>query len=148
MHLEPDATTILIVEDDRTLGRVLAKVLSIRQTAVSVSNAGLALRLVESRWPQLVLLDLCLRDGTALKLAEAIHTLSPKLPLILLTAFPERKSALPAGINRLVTKSINLSDLRQTVDAELAQGDFGCNRETPAFPTHAAFRQAAMSVDR
>jgi DNA-binding NtrC family response regulator len=124
MQLEPNVATILIVEDDATLGRILARVLTRpRQRAVCVSSPRDALRLVENEWPRLVLLDVCRRDGTALKLAEAIRISSPTLPLILLTAFPQQKTALPKWIGRQVTKSINLSDLRQTIETELAPGN-------------------------
>jgi DNA-binding NtrC family response regulator len=152
MHIEPNVATILIVEDDTTLGRILARVLThARQWAVSVSSPRHALRLVEAHWPRVVLLDVSTRDGAALKLAEAIRVSSPNLPLILLTEFPKQESAFPGWINRHVTKSINLSDLRQTVEAELAQCDASWKPDCfplPHDPSIAASGRFAMSVNR
>jgi DNA-binding response OmpR family regulator len=123
MHCHSDPATILIVEDDAILGQVLARVLTHeRQTALHVPSTSQALRLVKNRWPRLVLLDTGLRCGTALKLAEAIRAACAGLPLIFLTAYPLHKSAFPDWVDRLVTKSIDLPELRRTVDALLARG--------------------------
>jgi two-component system NtrC family response regulator len=127
--------TILVVVDDATLGEVLAKVLTRPgRCAVSVSSTSLALRLVEHEWPHLVLLDMCRRDGAALELAAAIRNSSHDLPLIVLTAFPHQKSSFPVSSSRFVTKSINLSDLRRTVDVELFRADAGRRTQSFAFP--------------
>jgi len=129
MHRHSDIATILIVEDDAVLGQVLARVLTHeQQTALCVSDTSLALRLVKSRWPRLVLLDLSLREGNALRLAERIRALWAGLPLILLTAYPLHRTALPHWVDRLVTKSINLPELRRTVAAVLKQN---CGAGTP-----------------
>jgi DNA-binding NtrC family response regulator len=152
MHLESNVATILIVEDDTTLGQILARVLTgPRQWAVSVSNPKHALRLVENRWPRLVLLDVCRRDGTALDLAESIRVASPDLPLVLLTAFSQQKPAVPRWINCHVTKSINLSDLRKTIGAELAQGNVTWKSKrclSPPNPSVAASGRFTKSVNR
>ena len=142
--------TILVVVDDATLGEVLTKVLTRPGCcAVSVSSTSVALRLVEDEWPQLVLLDMCRRDGAALELAAAIRSSSPNLPLIVLTAFPQQKSSFPVSISRFVTKSINLSDLRHMIDVELFRGNPG--RMTPFFafphePVPARSRRLTASV--
>ena len=122
MHRQPELATILIVEDDAVLGQVLERVLTHeRHTARSVPSPSQALSLVKDRWPRLVLLDTCLRDGTAFKLAEAIRIAGDGLPLIFLTAYPLHKAALPEWVDRLVTKSISLPELRRTIDAVLTQ---------------------------
>jgi len=144
--------TILVVEDDAILGEVLAKVLTRSgRCAVSVSSTSIALRLVEHEWPQLVLLDMCRRDGAALELAAAIRTSSPNLPLIVLAAFPQQRWSFPVSISSFVTKSINLSDLRQTVEAELSKGTV--SRKPPRFrfspkPVPALARQLVSKVSR
>ena len=92
-------------------------------------NTSQALHLVTQRWPHLVLLDACLRDGTALKLADAIRAACEWVPIILLTAYPLNRSAYPNWLNRLVTKSIDLSELRRTVEVALV--------DSQAFPPEA-----------
>jgi DNA-binding NtrC family response regulator len=122
MHRHSEPATILIVEDDATLGQVLSRVLTCeRQTALHVSSADEALRLVEERWPRLVLVDTGLREGRALALASAIRALSPSLPLILLSTDPIGRLDVSAGVVHLMTKSINLPDLRKAIDKVLAE---------------------------
>ena len=116
--------TILIVEDDQVLGQVLAKVLTCEgQVAVHVRTAGDALSRVQANRPHLVVVDAGLRDGTALKLAEAIWAEDPSLPLIFLTTHHLEKSALPSRGARLITKSIDLPELRRTVETALLECD-------------------------
>ncbi len=121
MHRHSDPATILIVEDDAILGQVLARVLTgERRTALHVSGASQALRLVENRWPRLVLVDMGLRDGTALELGSLIRARDPVLPLLFLTAHSIGSSTFPDWVDRLVTKSITLSDLRKAIEGLLA----------------------------
>jgi DNA-binding response OmpR family regulator len=122
MRHQSDPAKIMVVEDDAVLGQVLARVLTRPwQTAVHVPDTCEALRLVRIRWPRVVLLDLNLRDGTALRLAEAMRAVWAGLPLIFLTGYLPHKSALPNWVDRLVTKSISLPELRRAVAAVLAQ---------------------------
>jgi DNA-binding response OmpR family regulator len=60
-----------------------------------------------------------LRDGTGLKLAEAIRQTGARLPVIVLAAHHLEKSDLCGPSERLVTKSIDLPELRRTVEAAL-----------------------------
>jgi DNA-binding response OmpR family regulator len=116
-----DRATILIVEDDAILGQVLERVLTGEgQTALHVSGANQALRLVENRWPRLVLVDTGLRDGTALELGSRIRARDPIVPLLFLTAHSIGDSTFPTWVNRLVTKSITLTDLRKAIKGLLA----------------------------
>jgi two-component system OmpR family response regulator len=137
MHRQSDLATILIVEDDAVLGHVLQRVLTHkRQTALSLPSTSQALSLVQDRWPRLVLLDTCLRDGSALKLAEAIRAVWDGLPLIFLTAYPLHRSAFPEWADKLVTKSISLPELRRTVDAVLTQR----KARLPTAPVNTVYR--------
>jgi CheY-like chemotaxis protein len=152
MHRHSEPATILIVEDDVILGQVLARVLTDeRQRALHVSSTSQALRVVEDRWPRLVLVDMSLRDGTALALASAIRALSPGLPLILLTADTIGRSAFPAGVGRLLSKSITLPDLRKAIDGLLAEERTNLQSnlmETSRVPDIAGSRQLATTVNR
>jgi DNA-binding response OmpR family regulator len=147
-----DPATILIVEDDPILGQVLARVLTgERRTALHVSCASHALRLVENGWPRLVLVDTSLRDGTALELGSRIRARDPIVPLLFLTAHSIGNSAVPAWVNRLVTKSITLSDLRKAIEGLLA-GDITKTQtdliETFQIRNFARSRQLATTANR
>jgi CheY-like chemotaxis protein len=139
MQLRSEPVTILVVEDDAVLGQVLARVLTRDgQIALHVPNTTQALHLLTQRRPRLVIIDACLRDGTALKLAEAIRAACPRIPIILLTADPPNRLAFPAWLDRHVTKSIDLPELRRTVQAALVDGQ-ACRPEVKPNPVQAAF---------
>jgi DNA-binding response OmpR family regulator len=119
-HARP---TILIVEDDDVLGRVLAKVLTCdEQIAVHVRTASEALQLARLSRLRLILIDAGLRDGTPLELADAIQGAGGAcVPLIWLATHRLDNSALLSRGERLITKSIDLPELRRTVAAALLE---------------------------
>ena len=133
MHSGSDPATILVVEDDAVLGEVLGRILTQEgHTVRQALTASVALDLIKDWSPRLVLLDACLRDGTGLKLAEDIRTCFSGLPIILLTAFPASESDYPGwAAGRLLSKSINLPDLRRVVSTALASAE---THETPVAP--------------
>ena len=91
------------------------------ERGISYFNSLLALSRTQSvRWPDLVILDLIMPDGTGLKVLEFIRT-TPKLsalPVIILTghateAFQE--SAAKLGANSFYEKPSSFADLVQLV---------------------------------
>src|SRR5262249_40355051 len=77
----------------------------------------------QEQHPRLALLDLCLPDGDGVQLADALMTQHPGLPLILMTAYPLRLRENRAAADRFVrvlTKPLNVSELRQTIEASLS----------------------------
>jgi cobalt-zinc-cadmium efflux system membrane fusion protein len=117
-----DPATILVVEDDAVLGQVLGRILTQDGHVVrQAQNASVALDLLKEWTPRLILLDACLRNGSGLKLAEELRVRFAGLPIILLTAYPASESDFPGwAAGRLLSKSINLPDLRRIVTASLA----------------------------
>ncbi len=116
---------ILVVDDDEVLGLVLRRVL--RQQGYTVFHAATvaqAIELNQRHRPQLGLLDLCLPDGDGMQLADALRAEHPGLPLVLMTAYPVRLRDNLEGAERFVrvlTKPLNVSELRQTIEASLSQ---------------------------
>jgi DNA-binding response OmpR family regulator len=130
-----DPATILVVEDDAVLGEVLGRILT--QDGHSVRHAPHpddALDLIKDWTPRLILVDACLRNGSGLKLAEEFRARLPGVPVILLTAFPASESDFPGwAAGRVLSKSINLPDLRRVVGAALAdQTSEMVKADTPA----------------
>jgi DNA-binding response OmpR family regulator len=122
-----------------------------RQTALHVSGASQAIRLVENRWPQLVLVDTGLRDGTALALGSLIRARDPVLSLLFVTAYSLGSSTFPDWVDRLVTKSIGLSDLRKTIQGLLAGEKTNSQTvlgQTFRVPQIAGSRQLATTANR
>lgn len=129
-----DPATILVVEDDAVLGEVLGRILTQDGHLVRhAQHADDALALIKDWTPRLILLDACLRNGSGLKLAEDLRARLPGLPIILLTAFPASESDFPGwAAGRLLSKSINLPDLRRVVGAALAdEASHAAKTESP-----------------
>jgi cobalt-zinc-cadmium efflux system membrane fusion protein len=116
--------TLLVVEDDPVLSQVLGKTLAkdgyiIRRAATSAETE----RELADHSPRLVLLDTCLREGTGPQLAETIRADHAGLPVILLTAGLHPAGEFPGwSANQVLSKSTDLSNLRETVAAALAGG--------------------------
>jgi cobalt-zinc-cadmium efflux system membrane fusion protein len=117
-----DPATILVVEDDAVLGEVFGRILTQDGHVVRHAlHADDALDLIKDWTPRLILLDACLRNGSGIKLAEELRSRLPGVPVILLTAFPANESDFPGwAAGRLLSKSINLPDLRRVVGTALA----------------------------
>ena len=120
-----NASTILLVDDDEVLGQVLRRVLT-RQgyNVVNAHNVAQAEQLAQQHHPQLGLLDLCLPDGDGVELARRLSAKTDHLPLILLTAYPLRlreRPELAAPFDRVLTKPVNLQELRDAIESVLTE---------------------------
>jgi DNA-binding response OmpR family regulator len=119
---ETTSAILLVVEDDPVLSDVLCRILSRDGYAVGQAlNASQALTLVAQRLPRLVLLDVGLREGTGLQLAETLRVQHSGLPVILLSNHRLEASVLRGWSGRKLTKSVDLPDLRAAVVASLAE---------------------------
>jgi DNA-binding response OmpR family regulator len=119
---EATSATLLVVEDDPVLCEVLCRILSRDGYAVGQAlNASEALTLVAERLPRVVLLDVGLREGTGLQLAETLRVQHSGLPVILLSNHRLEASVLRGWSARKLTKSVDLPDLRAAVAASLAE---------------------------
>jgi cobalt-zinc-cadmium efflux system membrane fusion protein len=112
--------TILLVDDDIVLSQVLRRVLT-RQghRVVEAGTVAAALKLARAEKPDLGLVDLCLPDGDGVELALGLEEEGPKFPLILMTAYPLRlrdQPKLAEGFARVLTKPLNLEELRHTIE--------------------------------
>jgi cobalt-zinc-cadmium efflux system membrane fusion protein len=119
------AATILLVDDDETLSRVLRRVL-IQQgyTVVEAGTVARALQVARESPPQLGLLDLRLPDGDGVELARKLTAEGCQFPVILMTAYPLRlrdQPELASQFARVLTKPLNLQELRQSIDTALAE---------------------------
>jgi cobalt-zinc-cadmium efflux system membrane fusion protein len=126
-----NSATILVVDDDAAVRQVLGRVLAREgHTILEAGNPGQALRLAAEHPPQLALLDLCLGDGDATELADRLHARQASLPLILITGFPLRLHENP-GLSRpflrVLTKPVDVNELRRAVTAALTEGAMQTN---------------------
>jgi CheY-like chemotaxis protein len=112
--------TILLVDDDEVLGRVLSRVLERRgYTVARATGAAQALQEAKDHPPRLALLDLCLPDGDGITLGRQLRELAPDLPLVLLTAFPLRlrdRPELTQNFQQVLTKPLDLAEFLGAVE--------------------------------
>jgi cobalt-zinc-cadmium efflux system membrane fusion protein len=117
------AATILLVDDDEVLSQVLRRVLTRDgYRVVEAGSVAQALELTREDKPQLGLLDLSLPDGDGMELATKLRAQGVDCPLILVTAYPLRlrdQPELSGAFTRILTKPLNLQDLRQAIEAAL-----------------------------
>jgi membrane fusion protein, heavy metal efflux system len=150
------ATPILVVDDDEILGHVLSRVLKREgRSIVRAASAAQAMEQAKQQHPRLALLDLCLPDGDGIELARQLQAAYPDLALILMTAYPLRlreQPELAECFTRVLTKPVNLQELRQAVDEALAEGDLagaaGSKGGTPAPPMPVSRTRPPASLPR
>ena len=121
------SATILLVDDDETLSRVLRRVLTQQgYTVVEAGNVAQAIQATREAPPQLGLLDLRLPDGDGVELAKRLTEEGYHFPVILMTAYPLRlrdQPELARRFSKVLTKPLNLQELRQAIDAALTHTD-------------------------
>jgi cobalt-zinc-cadmium efflux system membrane fusion protein len=123
MSSEQEPVSILVVDDDEVIGRVLARTLERDGYAViRASSPAEALTLTEHITPRLALIDLCYPDGDGAELARDLHARCADLPVILMTAYPLRlreRPELARAFHHILNKPINLDELRRALGAAL-----------------------------
>ena len=117
-----NAPTVLVVEDDRNLNRLLS--MALKAEGYHTIDAGTGQRAIEevrTRNPDLVLLDLGLPDGDGLALVPTIRAHS-SAPIIVVSGRQEdteKVKALDAGADDYLTKPFSVPELRARVRATL-----------------------------
>jgi DNA-binding NtrC family response regulator len=159
---------ILIIEDDALLRQALSRGLAIaHHEVVAVEDGVLGLEELVQHQPDLVLLDVKLREGAfnGIELLGRIRELHPLLPVIIMTGYGTVESAVEAmkqGANDFIQKPFNIGEmvvviervlevaalrrevdfLRQAQSERLATGDFVFADETMAKVVDIALRVA------
>ena len=114
---------VMLVEDDETIGRSLARALESQGYDVTWAPDGAAARVALMRTaPDLVLLDLGLPDVDGVDLCRELSASAPTLPIVMLTARHEEADivvSLDAGAVDYITKPFRLAELLARVRAHL-----------------------------
>jgi two-component system, OmpR family, alkaline phosphatase synthesis response regulator PhoP len=108
--------TILIVEDEESLGKTLMLNLELENYNVKLAKSGNeALRLFkEEKRPDLVLLDVMLPEINGFELCRKFKEISPEVSVIFLTAknqSTDKISGLKLGADDYITKPFELEEL-------------------------------------
>ncbi|MBL7050445.1 MAG: sigma-54-dependent Fis family transcriptional regulator [Nitrospira sp.] len=112
--------TLLVVEDDDVLLKTLSEVFSRKGFHVlSAASGAEALALAKSNRIDLALLDLKLPDMNGLAVLEGLRELDETITVIVMTAYPDIKtaiSAMKAGANDYINKPFELDELKLIVE--------------------------------
>jgi two-component system response regulator GlrR len=116
---EKQREKILLVDDDPSLLRLLGIRLSAAGYQIeSASSAKMALGILETFHPQLVISDLRMEGMDGMALFERIRQQQPNLPVIIMTAhgtIPDAISATKQGVFSFLTKPFESQELLSTV---------------------------------
>jgi DNA-binding response OmpR family regulator len=114
--------SVLVVDDDIRMLRMMKRVLELEDYHVLVSNSGeIALKTFEKETPELVLLDIMMPDMNGYTLCQRIREFS-QIPIIMVTAKDNEKEkieGLNIGADDYVTKPFSASELVARVRAML-----------------------------
>jgi DNA-binding response OmpR family regulator len=115
--------TILIVEDEEKLSRVLQLELEYENYQTVIANNGKdALRLMGEKHWDLVLLDIMIPELSGLEVLRRIRRTDERTPIILLTARDavyDKVSGLDLGANDYVTKPFQIEELLARIRVHL-----------------------------
>src|SRR6202161_2198277 len=121
------AGTILLVDDDEIIRQTLSKLLGHKGFAVTAAGSVLeALTLINSKVYDVLLSDLHMPGaGDGLTVVSAMRHSNPKAVTILLTSFPEMRSATQAILrqaDQILLKPIDIVSLVEAIEQRLAVG--------------------------
>ncbi|MFD2210660.1 response regulator transcription factor [Virgibacillus halophilus] len=121
-----DKPAILIVEDEQKLSRVLQLELDYENYQTEIADNGKeALRLIQEKDWDLVLLDIMLPGLSGLEILRRTRRKDQETPIILLTARDQvydKVSGLDQGANDYVTKPFQIEELLARIRVHLRQG--------------------------
>lgn len=115
--------TILLVDDDRDLLKLISLRLTAAGYAVQTAESGKqALAQLAMARPRLVITDLRMEGMDGMALFDRIHAAMPTLPVIILTAhgtIPDAVAATQRGVFSFLTKPFDGKDLLAQVEQAL-----------------------------
>jgi len=121
--MKPENCRILIIDDERPILMTLEALL--RRHAYQVDTAPTAsqgLKLLKTKSPSLVLLDLQLPDAEGLQTLDSIKTDSPEMPVIILTAHDTLHNAIESikrGAYHFISKPYAPEELLSLIEKAL-----------------------------
>lgn len=119
-------TQILIIDDDKQLCLSFSKILDQEGYSTTQAYTGQdGIECVKNNDPDLVVLDIRLPDMTGVEVFEQIHTLYPKLPVIIITAFGTTETAIgmiKQGAYDYIYKPFDVEEMLQLIEKAVVAG--------------------------
>src|SRR6516225_3901061 len=119
----PELGTILVVEDDPRMQKVVKRIFAEQNYSIEIAGDGKAgLELFRTRRPVAVVLDLILPQISGRELCQTMKSLSPETPVIVLSAITEvvdKVLLLELGADDYVTKPFSPRELMARVQAAI-----------------------------
>jgi two-component system response regulator RegA len=111
--------TLLLVDDDLTFCRVLARALEKRGFDVyTATEIASGLELAADHQPEFAIIDLRIGNESGLELVEKLHAQNPALRMLMLTGFASIATAVEAiklGAVHYLTKPASVDDILQAL---------------------------------
>jgi DNA-binding response OmpR family regulator len=136
----PGAKTILVVDDEADIRRMLTRVLARAGYRVLEADRGVAaLRMVKDQRPDLIVLDAMLPEIHGFDIARRIKGSAKygSIPIVMVSAVyrgwryaEDLRKTL--GVDDFIEKPFTIQDVLARIQARLGKGDAGAPREEPA----------------
>jgi PAS domain S-box-containing protein len=115
---------VLVVDDEAAVRKIIGEYLKIDGHIVEVANCGRdGLEKFRNGRFDLVLVDRAMPDMSGDQVAAAVKSISPAMPVIMLTGFGSMMDAVdekPAGVDLVVGKPVTISALRTALSKVVA----------------------------
>lgn len=116
-------STVLVVDDDRTVVRLVQKALEGSGVGIRMASDAEGGRIaLEECKPDMLLLDVRLPDASGLELARQIRAVDPKLPVAFITVADDSDTAIEAmklGAYEFLLKPLDVGRVRDVVGRAL-----------------------------
>jgi CheY-like chemotaxis protein len=127
----PDARTVLVVDDETDIRKMLKRLLTARGYRVVEADRGLlALRLVKEQAPDLIVLDAMLPEVHGFEIARRIKNSKRygHIPIIMVSAVYRgwryaEDLKQTCGVDHYIEKPFKIADVMRAVETALAAGD-------------------------
>jgi DNA-binding NarL/FixJ family response regulator len=116
----PGVVSVALIEDNRLVREGITALLNDLSDVrvVAGGGGGMDMELLREVNPQVVLLDLGLRDGDSLKVAEKVRKELPQAKIVVMDLLPVQEDIVEfvhVGVSGFIMKDASLDDLAHTV---------------------------------
>ena len=119
--------SILIVDDDKSIVKILARILQRVGCSVTAAETGQeALRKLETQMYDAAVIDVRLQDMNGLDLLDTMQTIAPGMMKIVLTGYPsdeDRTRALTQGAHYYLSKPVKPEELIKIIKSKIKKTD-------------------------